>query len=121
MDNPLRDTVSKACYYAGLGSIDVHFSSGVANHWFYLLAETTNPTTNLPTVSVCTNRAVAGFGIGRDAAGKIVYRALTVYMPSSTNYAGARVATLNAATGLYGAVSSEYNRTRDAWAAVNVL
>ena len=39
-------------------------------------------------------------GIGRDKAAKIWYRALTVYMTSSTVYAGARTATINAATDL---------------------
>ena len=39
-------------------------------------------------------------GIGRLEAGKIWYRALTVNMTSSTNYAGARAATLSAASDL---------------------
>ena len=46
-------------------------------------------------------------GIGRDAAAKIWYRALTVYMTSSTNYAGARTAAIKAAKDLYGATSAE--------------
>ena len=41
-------------------------------------------------------------GIGAAAAAKIWFRALDVYMTSSTNYAGARTATLNAARDLYG-------------------
>ena len=45
-------------------------------------------------------------GIGRAKAEKIWYRALTVYMTSSTNYAGARAATLSAATDLYGRAAS---------------
>jgi Zn-dependent metalloprotease len=52
--------------------------------------------------------------------GKIWYRALTVYMTSSTNYAGARTATLNAAKDLYGAGSTEYNAVAAAWSAVSV-
>jgi len=59
-------------------------------------------------------------GIGRDAAGKIWYRALTVYMTSSTNYAGARTATLKAATDLYGTGSVQYNTVAAAWSAVSV-
>ena len=58
-------------------------------------------------------------GIGRDAAGKIWYRALTVYMTSGTNYAGARSATLSAAMDLYGA-GTQYNAVAAAWSAVNV-
>ena len=59
-------------------------------------------------------------GIGRDAAAKIWYRALTVYMTSSTNYSGARTATLNAAKDLYGAGSTQYNAVAAAWSAVSV-
>ncbi|RBD00902.1 hypothetical protein BRN02_06140, partial [Xanthomonas oryzae pv. oryzae] len=45
--------------------------------------------------------------IGRAAASRIWYRALTVYMTSSTNYAAARRATLSAATDLYGGTSTQ--------------
>jgi Zn-dependent metalloprotease len=109
------------CWYSGVGSLDVHYSSGPANHFFYLLAEGsgaksfngvdhTSPTCNGSSVN----------GIGRDAAQKIWYRALTVYMTSSTNYAGARTATLNAAADLYGAGSTQYNAVASAWSAVSV-
>jgi Zn-dependent metalloprotease len=59
-------------------------------------------------------------GIGNTAAAAIWYRALTVYMTSSTNYAGARTATLDAARDLYGAGSANYNAVGAAWSAVNV-
>ena len=89
----------------------MHYSSGPANHFFYLLAEGSGAKTingiayNSPT---CNGSTVTG--IGRDAAAKIWYRALTVYMTSSTNYAGARVADVNAATDLYGATSTAGRR-----------
>ena len=41
-------------------------------------------------------------------------------MTSSTNYAGARTATLNAARDLYGAGSTQYNAVAAAWSAVSV-
>ena len=59
-------------------------------------------------------------GIGRDAAAQIWYRALTVYMTSNTDYAGARVATLNAAADLYGVGSTQHIAVAAAWDAVNV-
>ena len=65
-------------------------------------------------------RAPAVTGIGRDAAAKIWYRALTVYMTSTTDYHGARTATLNAARDLYGAGSTQYNTVAAAWSAVAV-
>jgi len=41
-------------------------------------------------------------------------------MTSSTNYAAARVATINAATDLYGASSTQTNAVKAAWSAVLV-
>jgi len=60
-------------------------------------------------------------GIGADAAAKIWYRALTGYMTSSTNFKGARTATLNAAAALYGSGSVNYNAVAQAWTAVGVI
>jgi len=59
-------------------------------------------------------------GIGRAKLGAIWYKALTTYMTSSTNYAGARTATLNAARDLYGAGSTEYAAVAASWSAVSV-
>jgi zinc metalloprotease ZmpA len=117
MYKPSLDGASKDCWYSGIGSIDVHYSSGVANHFFYLLAEGSSPAGG-PASPTCNGSSISG--IGRDAAGKIWYRALTVYMTSSTNYAGARQATLKAATDLYGAGSTQYNAVAAAWSAVSV-
>jgi Zn-dependent metalloprotease len=41
-------------------------------------------------------------------------------MTSSTSYAGARTATLNATKDLYGQGSAQYNAVGAAWSAVNV-
>lgn len=121
MDDPSADGDSFNCWSAGVGNADVHYSSGVGNHFFYLLAEGSGAKTiggvahNSPT---CNGSTVTG--IGRAAAGAIWYRALTVYMTSNTNYAGARTATLNAAKDLYGAGSAQQNSVAAAWSAVNV-
>jgi len=121
MYNPIKDTRSPNCYVSTLGSLDVHYSSGVANHFFYLLAEGTGAKTYSGvdhTSPTCNSATLAG--IGRDAATRIWYRALTVYMTSSTNYAGARVATINAAGDLFGANSLEQNAVKATWTAVSV-
>lgn len=121
MDNPASDGSSLNCYSASAGSADVHYSSGIGNHFFYLLAEGSGAKSiggvahNSPT---CNGSTVTG--VGRTAAAAIWYRALTVYMTSSTNYSGARTATLNAAKDLYGAGSSPYNTVAAAWSAVSV-
>ncbi|MER7642576.1 M4 family metallopeptidase [Streptomyces sp. NPDC126522] len=121
MDQPSKDGNSADCWSSSVGNLDVHYSSGVANHFAYLLAEGSGAKTvngvsyNSPT---CNSSSVSG--IGRDKLGAIWYRALTVYMTSSTNYAGARTATLSAAKDLYGVGSSEYAAVGAAWSAVSV-
>ena len=121
MDNPISDGSSPNCYSSNTKNLDVHYSSGVGNHFFYLLAEGSGAKTingvahNSPT---CNGSTVTG--IGRDAAQRIWFRALTVYMTSGTTYSQARTATLNAARDLYGAGSTNYNTVAAAWSAVSV-
>jgi Zn-dependent metalloprotease len=123
MYNPALEGAGRSvnCYSSNVGSLDVHYSSGVANHFFYLLAEGTGAKTfsnGTITSPVCSGGALAG--IGRDAAQRIWYRALTVYMTSSTNYHGARLATISAANDLFGAGSVEANAVAATWSAVSV-
>ena len=121
MDNPSSDGASLNCWSSTAGSKDVHYSSGIGNHFFYLLSEGSGSKTIggvAHSSSTCNGSTVSG--IGRDVAAKIWYRALTVYMTSSTNYKGARTATLNAARDLYGAGSTQYNTVAAAWSAVAV-
>ena len=121
MDNPASDGKSYNCWSAAVGSADVHYSSGVGNHFFYLLSEGSGAKTIggvAHNSTTCNGSTVTG--IGRDAAAKIWYRALTVYMTSSTTYSGARTASLNAARDLYGAGSTQYNTVAASWSAVNV-
>ncbi|MEU9349755.1 M4 family metallopeptidase [Streptomyces griseoloalbus] len=121
MDEPSKDGRSADCWDASVKDLDVHYSSGVANHFAYLLAEGSGAKTlggvahNSPT---CDGSTVTG--IGRAKLGKIWYRALTVHMTSSTGYAAARTATLNAAEDLYGEGSTEHAAVAAAWSAVNV-
>ncbi|MEV0495233.1 M4 family metallopeptidase [Streptomyces atratus] len=121
MDKPSKDGASKDAWYSGIGSIDVHYSSGPANHWFYLASEGSGAkVVNGVSYNSPTSDGLSVTAIGRDAAAKIWYRALSTYMTSSTNYAAARTATLQAAADLYGLGSDTYNNTANAWAAINV-
>ncbi len=123
MFKPSLDGSSPDCYTSTIGSLDVHYSSGVANHFFYLMNEGAVVPGNFPSLtpaSLVCNGNTALTAIGRDKGAKIMYRALSVYMTSNTNYAGARVATLNAASDLYGAASVERNAVAAAWSAVGV-
>ncbi|MDH6584497.1 Zn-dependent metalloprotease [Streptomyces sp. SAI-133] len=121
MDKPSKDGKSADSWSSSVGNLDVHYSSGVANHFAYLLAEGSGAkTVNGVSYNSPTSNGSTVTGIGRAKLGAIWYRALTVYMTSSTNYAGARTATLNAAKDLYGAGSTEHNAVAAAWSAVNV-
>ncbi|GAQ54119.1 M4 family metallopeptidase [Streptomyces acidiscabies] len=121
MDQPSKDGASANAWYSGVGNLDVHYSSGPANHMFYLLSEGSGTKTiNGVTYNSPTSDGVAVAGIGRAAALQIWYKALTTYMTSSTNYAGARTAALNAATALYGASSAQYAGVGNAFAGISV-
>ncbi|WP_434096937.1 M4 family metallopeptidase [Streptomyces prasinus] len=121
MDKPSKDGSSKDSWYSGLGSIDVHYSSGPANHFFYLLSEGSGAKTiNGVSYNSPTSDGLAVTGIGRAKAEKIWFRALTTKFTSTTNYAGARTGTLAATGELYGTSSAEYKAVQNAWAAVNV-
>ncbi|MFF9456766.1 M4 family metallopeptidase [Streptomyces flaveolus] len=121
MDKPSKDGASKDSWYSGLGGIDVHYSSGPANHFFYLLSEGSGTKTiNGVTYNSPTSDGLPVTGIGRAKAEKIWFRALTTKFTSTTNYAGARTGTLAATGELYGTDSAEYKAVQDAWAGINV-
>ncbi|MFD9357177.1 M4 family metallopeptidase [Streptomyces sp. NPDC060031] len=122
MDKPSKDGGSKDAWYSGIGSIDVHYSSGPANHVFYLMSEGSGAKViNGVSYNSPTSDNLPVTAIGRDAAAKIWFRALTVgYFKSNTNYAAARTATLQAAADLYGANSVTYNNVANAWAGIAV-
>ncbi|MFJ3756431.1 M4 family metallopeptidase [Streptomyces sp. NPDC090080] len=121
MDKPSKDGGSADNWSSSVKNLDVHYSSGVANHFFYLLSEGSGAKTingvsyNSPTYNGSTVT-----GIGRAKALQIWYKALTTYFTSTTNYKSARTGTLSAAAALYGSGSTEYNTVAAAWSAVNV-
>ncbi|EPH43086.1 putative Pseudolysin [Streptomyces aurantiacus JA 4570] len=122
MDKPSKDGRSLDNWSSSAGNVDVHYSSGIANHFFYLLSEGSGKKVvngvsyDSPTYD---NKPVTGIGI--DKAAKIWFRALTTKFNTTTNYAAARTGTLAAASELYGGTgSAEYAAVANAWAAVNV-
>lgn len=115
MNNPTADGYSKDYYPERLtGTGDnggVHGNSGIANLVFYLMSvggahprgKTAVVVTALdPTPMTSMNMAA-----------KVWYRALSVYMTSTTNFSAARTATVQAATDLYGATIAA--RVTQAW------
>ncbi|MFF4038421.1 M4 family metallopeptidase [Streptomyces sp. NPDC001816] len=121
MDKPSKDGGSADYWSADVGNKDVHYSSGVANHFFYLLAEGSGAKKiNDVSYDSPTQDGSKVTGIGRDKALQIWYKALTTYFTSKTDYKAAREGTVKAATDLYGADSTEAKTVAAAWTAVNV-
>jgi thermolysin metallopeptidase-like protein/proprotein convertase P-domain-containing protein len=125
MYNPSLDGSSHSCWSTSTRNVDVHYSSGVANHFFFDLAEGTGSTA-YGTSPVCGSAAPVT-GIGRDKAEKIWFRALDTYFVSNTPYVNtatpsntARAHSLSAAADLYGLCGTEYKAVQAAWNAVNV-
>ncbi|MFI0806043.1 M4 family metallopeptidase [Streptomyces echinatus] len=121
MDKPSKDGGSADYWSADVGNKDVHNSSGVANHFFYLLSEGSGAKKiNDVSYDSPTKDGSKVTGIGRDKALQIWYKALTTYFTSTTDYKAAREGTLKAATDLYGADSTEAKTVAAAWTAVAV-
>ncbi|WP_198412538.1 M4 family metallopeptidase [Nocardioides mangrovicus] len=121
MDDPSADGGSVNCYDSSTGDLDPHYSSGVGNHLFYLLAEGTGAKTiggKAHDGETCDGTSLTG--IGRDAAAAIWYRALTTYWTSTTTYPEAADGQVQAAKDLYGAGSTECEATVSAWSGVDV-
>jgi vibriolysin len=94
----------------------VHSNSGIANLAYYLMVNGGTHPRGRTTINVPALNAAAATSLNMGA--KIWYRALTVYMNSSTNFQGARNATSSAATDLYGAAAAD--SVNKAWDAVGV-
>jgi Zn-dependent metalloprotease len=91
----------------------VHTNSGVLNHWFYILAVGKSGTNE-------GGNAYSVTGVGIIDAAKVAYRAESVYMVASTTYAQARSYSIQAATDLFGAGSTQVIAVTNAWYAVGV-
>jgi len=121
LDQPSRDGASPDCWSPTVGTLDVHFSSGPLNHWFYLASEGSGAKVlngvsyDSPTCDASTVTA-----IGRDAATKIWYRTLSVYLTSGSDYAAAREGAIQSAKDLYGATSPECTGIADSFSAIAV-
>ncbi len=121
MDKPSRDGRSADCWSKSVGRLDVHYSSGPLNHWYYLLSEGSGAKTvngvayNSPT---CDGSTVTG--VGHQVAEKIWYRTLSTKLVSSSNYASAREGAVASAKELYGRGSAQCLAVEKAFSAIAV-
>ncbi len=107
----------KNCYDSSVPNGEVHAAAGPGNHWFYLLAEGTNPTNGQPTSSTCNSSTVTGLGV--QTAVKIFYNAMLL-KTSSSSYLKYRTWTLTAAKNLFPGSCTEFNTVKAAWDAISV-
>ena len=105
------------CYSSSIPSTEVHAAAGPGNHWFYLLAEGSNPTNGQPASPTCNGSSVTGIGIQK--AQQIMYNAMLLKTTSSS-YLKYRTWTLTAAKNLFPGSCTEFNTVKAAWDAVSV-
>ncbi|HEX3932172.1 MAG TPA: M4 family metallopeptidase [Nocardioides sp.] len=104
------------CYSSAIPNEEVHAAAGPGNHWFYLLAEGTNPSNGQPTSPTCNSTSITGVGIQK--AEQIMYNAMLM-KTSNASYLKYRTWTLTAAKNL-DPTCALYNTTKAAWNAVSV-
>ncbi len=94
----------------------IHGMGGVQNHWFYLLSEGGMDQNDHPTFQYQYDVQ----GIGMDQAASIMFRALTTYLTSSSQFLDSRFASIQAANDIFGDCSFETKMVIEAWNAVGV-
>jgi Zn-dependent metalloprotease len=105
------------CYSSSIPSTEVHAAAGPQNHWFYLLAEGSNPGGGKPSSPTCNGSTVTGIGVQK--AGQIFMGGLNRKV-TSWSHARARVATVSAALELFPGSATECNAVKAAWSAISV-
>jgi vibriolysin len=111
MNDPAADGVSKDFYAAGVGNVDVHYSSGIANLAFYLMSQGGTHPRGKSSVVVA--------GIGMDKAIRVFYEANANILTSNANFLAAGNASVQAAVNL-GYTLAEQTSVANAWQAVGV-
>ncbi|MGE5829422.1 MAG: M4 family metallopeptidase [Micromonosporaceae bacterium] len=105
------------CYSSSVPTMEVHAAAGPGNHWFYLLAQGTNPTNGQPTSPTCNSTTITG--LGTQTAMQIMYNAMLM-KTSTSSYLKYRTWTLQAAKNLFPSSCTQFNTVKAAWDAVSV-
>jgi Zn-dependent metalloprotease len=122
-DGPIRNMANPSllgdpnCFSSSIPTTEVHAAAGPGNHWFYLLAEGSNPTNGFPTSPTCNGSTVVGLGVTK--AIKIMFNAMLM-KTSASSYLTYRTTTLQAAKNLFSGSCVEFNTVKAAWNAVSV-
>jgi Zn-dependent metalloprotease len=120
---PIRNMANPAaigdpnCFSSAIPSTEVHAAAGPGNHWFYLLAEGSNPTNGQPASPTCNGTTVVG--LGPQNAIRIMYNAMLM-KTTGASYLRYRTWTLQAAINLFPGSCTQFNTVKAAWDAVSV-
>jgi Zn-dependent metalloprotease len=117
MANPSLISNNPNCFSSSIPNTEVHAAAGPGNHWFYLLAQGSNPTNGFPTSPTCNNSTVVG--LGTQTAITIMYNAMLL-KTTGFSYPKYRTATLQAAKNLFPGSCTQFNTVKAAWDAVSV-
>ncbi|MCK9612929.1 MAG: M4 family metallopeptidase [Bacteroidales bacterium] len=108
------DTYHGTHWYSGtMDNGGVHLNNSIGNFWFYLLTEGGSGINDF-------GNAYNVHGIGFGKSDSIAYRALSVYLTSTSEFYDARLATIQAAIDIFGNCSEEMMQTANAWYAVGL-
>jgi len=118
MIHPSTDGASADHWYAGIDYIDVHYSSGPLNRFFYFLSQGASSDKTADSYSPYLPGGMTG--IGNDDAAHIWYAVMTEWLTPLAQYADARNAAVNAALEYYGPGSTQVIAVKNAFAAINV-
>ena len=113
---PSKDGKSADAWSPTLQNLNVHYSSGPMNRAFYFLSQGATKTGDTSTSYLPQGMT----GIGNDKAARIWFHALTNYMTPDTNYAGARIACIQAVRDLFPVSGPEEIAVWNAFAGINV-
>ncbi|WP_157246850.1 M4 family metallopeptidase [Nonomuraea typhae] len=105
------------CFSSMVPPMEPQIGAGVQNHWFYLLAEGSNPANGRPPSPTCDNSIITGLGIRK--AGQIFMGTL-LRKTQIWDHRRARKASLEAARQLFPGSCVEVKTVRAAWNAVRV-
>jgi vibriolysin len=106
MNDPAADGVSKDFYSSTVGSVDVHYSSGIANLAFYLMSQGGTHPRGKSTINVT--------GIGMNKAIRVFYETNVNLLTSNSNFLAAGNASVQAAVNL-GYTLAEQISVANAW------
>lgn len=110
----LPDTYKGTNWYTGTNDFGgVHTNSAVLSYWFYLLSNGGNGSNDM-------GNSYSVSAISMNDAIDIAYRALAYYLTSYSTFDDARFYTIQAATDLFGACSTQLIAVTNAWHAVGV-